>query len=326
MKKNNVYAIMPVLSDDLLQLEQSISSVLNQSYKDFLFIIVDDGNSNATKEFLAKIKDTRVQILVNKKNMGISFSMNKALSVLEDGYVFIFHADDLYSPDRIQLQMKAYTSNPSLDVIGSWQYNFKGKLEKLPKKNWAVRSSAFFINPISNPSSSFKLESIKRNNIVYSPNEPAEDFLFWIDLMKDKSITFLNINKPLLKYSNNKKPLNIMTIEEIKIIHQPSLIGLTSLFELSNITVNEEELLNYFALLNTTLNPMYLDIDLAIRTLNKVKYQIKSQYGLIRSLIIVNRFKSKALIKYYKKSNNTLKYSYHVIIYFAAILANLIFD
>ena len=67
-----ISVIMPTYNTDLEMLKESVESILNQTFRDFEFIIIDDGSTNGTDEYLNGIQDNRVRIIKNLHNIGIT--------------------------------------------------------------------------------------------------------------------------------------------------------------------------------------------------------------------------------------------------------------
>lgn len=292
----NITIILPVFSFNLNQLKNSLNSILNQTFTDYNLLLVDDGNNELIKEYLLSIQDPRMKIIHNESNRGISYSMNKALSIVNDGLIFIFHSDDIYNPKRIETMLK-YFKNEKIDVLGSWQRNEFNILEKLPLYNWAIRGSVAFLNPISNPSSAFRISAVKRNNLKYKPNEPSEDYLFWIELMRDRNVVFQNLKQPLLKYSKRNESI-VYSIEELKQIKASSIFSLRTYIENSQIEWTEAELLNFYGFSRSLLNATDVNFSSALIFYEKIRIYLKNEFGFFKSFIIVNFYKSKAIINY----------------------------
>ena len=97
-------------------LEDSIKSILNQSYIKFEFIIIDDGSSDNSKNIILKFMkiDDRIK-LIKQKNMGLTKSLNKGIKISKGDYIARHDADDISRPERLEIQIKAMINN-SIDL------------------------------------------------------------------------------------------------------------------------------------------------------------------------------------------------------------------
>lgn len=105
-------------------LGQSIKSILNQTYKDFEFIIIDDGSTDNTEEIVRNFKDPRI-IYKKTENKGTSAALNYGLSLANNEWVARIDADDLNIPARLEKQVKFLIENPGYDIVSSWSVYFK---------------------------------------------------------------------------------------------------------------------------------------------------------------------------------------------------------
>lgn len=114
-----ISVIMPV-HNGLPFLKEAVESILNQRFKDFEFIIVEDASTDRSFEYLKSIRDRRVKILKNPKNMGVAKSLNRALKASRGHYIARMDADDINLPQRLQAQLEFMTNHPEVDICGSW--------------------------------------------------------------------------------------------------------------------------------------------------------------------------------------------------------------
>lgn len=111
---------MSVYNEEPEWLIKSIDSILNQTYSKIDFIIVlDNPSNNQLKDILLKYasQDNRIRLLINKKNVGLVKSLNKALQYCQGDYIARMDADDISHPDRLFKQLE-YLQQNSLDLIG----------------------------------------------------------------------------------------------------------------------------------------------------------------------------------------------------------------
>ncbi|MDB3972300.1 glycosyltransferase [Candidatus Thioglobus sp.] len=98
-------------------LEDSIKSILNQSYRDIEFIIINDGSTDCTLEIIKRYQnaDNRI-ILIDQENMGLTKSLNVGLKHVTGDYVARMDADDISTPDRFTLFLKFMRINNNVSI------------------------------------------------------------------------------------------------------------------------------------------------------------------------------------------------------------------
>lgn len=104
----------------------AISSICNQTFNDWEFVICDDGSPDDTWEFLNNEygNDARFVLVKNEKNGGLRVALNTCLKVASADYVVRMDADDYSRPDRLQILYDFVTENPEIDVVGTAMVSF----------------------------------------------------------------------------------------------------------------------------------------------------------------------------------------------------------
>lgn len=92
-------------------ISDSIQSVLNQTYKNWELIIVDDCSSDNTLEVLSKFNDKRIRVIVNEKNSGAALSRNKALKEAKGKWIAFLDSDDLWENNKLEKQINFMKEN-----------------------------------------------------------------------------------------------------------------------------------------------------------------------------------------------------------------------
>ncbi|MEY4463406.1 MAG: hypothetical protein RLZZ81_377 [Pseudomonadota bacterium] len=116
---------------------EAVQSILDQTYKDFEVIIVDDGSSDSTGEIIKNLKDPRIHYYY-QENKGRSNARNKALTLAKGKYITFLDSDDLYLPNKLEIQVNymeknsdvymIYTSAYCIDEIGnSLKHKYEAK-------------------------------------------------------------------------------------------------------------------------------------------------------------------------------------------------------
>lgn len=95
-------------------LDESVKSILEQSYKNFEFIIIDDASTDNSKNMILSYNDRRIKFYENKKNIGLTKSLNKGLNIAQGKYVVRQDADDISLPDRLTKQLDYITKKNAI--------------------------------------------------------------------------------------------------------------------------------------------------------------------------------------------------------------------
>ncbi len=96
----------------------TITSVQNQTFPDWEVIVINDGSTDGTLQVLEQIQDEKIKIY-SYDNGGVSFARNKGINYATGEFITFLDADDLWSPDKLELQLKALQNNPEAGVVYS---------------------------------------------------------------------------------------------------------------------------------------------------------------------------------------------------------------
>lgn len=100
-------------------INQAIDSILNQTYDNFELIITDDGSTDNTLAVLNQYQDSRIKIISDGKNKGISYRLNQQIALAKGRYFVRMDSDDIMFPNRIEKQIEYLEQYPEVDVVGS---------------------------------------------------------------------------------------------------------------------------------------------------------------------------------------------------------------
>lgn len=201
---------MPVYNGEEY-LQETVNSILNQTYTDFDFLIINDGSTDRTLELLKRMEDTRLKVVENTENMGIVKTLNRGLEMISGEYIIRMDADDIARPRRIEKQVKFMDQHPNIAASsGSAVVTRNGKainrltMPRGPKK---VRTELLFKSPLIHPASIIRNDVIKTHGITYRQELKAmEDYGFWQELSFVSNID--NISDSLLKYRDNEQGIS----------------------------------------------------------------------------------------------------------------------
>lgn len=114
-----VTVLMSVFNEERF-LQEALDSILNQTYKDFEFIIINDGSTDKSKEILELYDDKRIRIINNDHNIGLTRSLNLGLELARGEYIARMDANDLSLPTRLEKQVKFLNENTDVVLTGNW--------------------------------------------------------------------------------------------------------------------------------------------------------------------------------------------------------------
>lgn len=199
-----ISVIMPVYKVESY-LEESIISVLEQTYKDFELILVDDGSPDGCPEICDRYaqKDSRVRV-IHKENGGLSSARNAGLSIAQGEYVYMIDSDDSIEPFTLEKALQsAKENNSDLVIVGVCVKNYSsGQLSNmvdLSRKEMVLQKESIADNlPFLINNSMFnyawdklyRRDTIIKNNIWYNSyfDRVCEDTVFLYDLLPYLSI------------------------------------------------------------------------------------------------------------------------------------------
>ena len=119
---STISVIIPAYNaEDTIQ--ETVESVQKQTFQDFELIVIDDGSKDKTLDIIQKIADPRIKCF-SYENGGNSLARNRGISHATGEFVSFIDADDLWTPDKLELQLAALQKHPEASVAYSWTTSF----------------------------------------------------------------------------------------------------------------------------------------------------------------------------------------------------------
>lgn len=155
----SISVIMSVYNEPPYILKQAVDSIINQTFKDFEFIIILDAPDNIQNRELLETyekKDARIRLFINEKNIGLTKSLNRAIKFSTGKYIARMDADDISLPERFEKQ-KQFIEENNLDFVGGFvkTIDFDGKeitpCVKVPVSHKFIKNALRFNNCIFHP-------------------------------------------------------------------------------------------------------------------------------------------------------------------------------
>ena len=170
MIKPKVSVLMPIYNTPLEHLKESIESILNQTFSDFEFLIVNDSPENkALDEFVNNFDDTRIHYFKNDKNQGIEFSTNFLIKQAQGDYLAIFDHDDISLPERLEKEVLFLDENPDYGMVsGQFEvFGVENWTSQNPLKNSEIKELLKTTSCVSHTSLMIRAEILRQNKIRY---------------------------------------------------------------------------------------------------------------------------------------------------------------
>ena len=182
-----VYIVMPAYNADRF-IEAAIRSVMEQTYPNWELLVIDDGSKDNTVEVVQQLcrEDSRIRLLRNEQNMGVAKTRNRGLELCAGQYVALLDSDDLWHPQKLQLQLKLAEETGAALIYCS--YGIMDEQGKSVKGDYLVPEKTDF-------------SAILRENVVgcstvlltpevtaayrFETNYHHEDYVLWLRLLQD---------------------------------------------------------------------------------------------------------------------------------------------
>lgn len=201
-----VSVIMSVYHEQEAWLKGAIDSILNQTFSDFEFIIVNDApgrdiNHKILDEYAKR--DNRIVLIVNRENIGLTRSLNEALKIARGKYIARMDADDISLPFRIEKQCRIMEENERVIVCGTDVRYFGERNwmrhDWIKQENRFIKAQMLWGSCFVHPSVMMRRSVLEENAIRYDAEyKQAQDYRLW-EVLADFG-DFYNIKEVLLHY------------------------------------------------------------------------------------------------------------------------------
>ena len=201
--------IMPVFNGEKT-ISNSIQSVLNQTYKNWELILIDDGSSEQTISIIQSYihQDSRIIFLQNRQNLGVSYTRNKGIAKSSGNWIAFLDSDDQWHPDKLKKQVHVIQKNSDVDLVytGSSFIHPSGKRSEYILQVPKTISYHTLLKQNIISCSSVLIRKKLAQRYPMKRDEMHEDYAVWLQILRDGYYAY-GINEPLLWYqlSNNSK-------------------------------------------------------------------------------------------------------------------------
>lgn len=268
-------------------LREAMDSILNQTWGDFEFIIVNDGSTDNSLQILKEYSDKRIKIITYEENKGVAHARNVGLEHCTSEYVALMDADDIALPERLKLQYEYLMEHREIDGVYAKFRNLDvdGRLIEGEQPNAYynyryVKAIMIFENTVANLTAMFRRQIVEEYQLKYDEScKIASDYRFWIDYLKYGKI--VGIDKVLCYYRlrhhslYNNSPLSVKKESEEQMIkynlrsmgfllsHEEENVLIKVFSTDGSIDCGEELALLYRALLNMARQAKEMQLEFA---------------------------------------------------------------
>lgn len=208
MSASNKYPIVSVVMsvyNGSTFLKEAIDSILNQTFSDFEFIIINDGSTDNSLNIIKSYSDKRIKLIDNVVNKGLIYSLNKGIEEAKGKYIARMDADDISEPERLKCQFDFLELNENIGVLGSDYISFSNKHSKRlhsiisPSE---IKAFLMFSATMCHPTLMIRKSVFLDNQLKYSAfAKHVEDYDLWTKLVLKTD--FENLTEVLLNYRDH---------------------------------------------------------------------------------------------------------------------------
>lgn len=191
---------MPVYNGEKYVAE-AIHSILKQSFENFELLVIDDGSRDSSADIVSQIRDDRIRLIKNEKNLGVAKSLNKLILESQGEFVARMDADDIALPNRFEKQLNYIEENSDISICGSWVKCFgeEDHIFRYPEHHRENRLQLLLAPCFAHPAVMWRKSDFIKNDLKYQEDPPtAEDYDLWVKA--SKKLKLANVQEVLLEY------------------------------------------------------------------------------------------------------------------------------
>ncbi len=218
--------------------EETIQSVLQQTYRDFELLVVDDGSTDDTLERVRAIQDDRIRIAAFPDNVGLAENLNQGLELIDTELVARMDGDDIAEPDWLETGVHILDTMPEVGIcsFGFQFFGTKTSLVRFPEHNEDSKVQMLFGCTVIVPV--FRKSIFTDNHLRYlTETFPAEDYSLWARAYRVAKV--YNVQRTLFHYRTH--PTQISTARREAQIVKSNEVRLQMLEWLSPDFIDEEK-------------------------------------------------------------------------------------
>lgn len=205
----DVTVLLPVYNGEEY-LRETMVSILSQTYKEFEFLIVDDGSTDGTFDIIKSFNDPRIRVLKNPERLKLSGALNRGINEAKGKYIARMDGDDIAFPNRLEKQFLFLEEHPEIGVCGTgiriFGINVQERNDIYPADHKAIKSYSLFDCPFCHPTVMMRKQMFEQYQLYYDGSfYPTEDFELWTRAVN--RFPTANLSEVLLRYRVHDKSM-----------------------------------------------------------------------------------------------------------------------
>ena len=198
-------------------LEKAVDSILAQVCSDFEFLILDDGSTDNTWDILAGFQDSRIRLVKNSENMGLTKALNKGLEMARGEYVARMDADDISLPERLQRQETFLKTNNNVAMVGCGVDVIDESGKKIQKINfptipYLLKWRLLLVNTFAHSAVMFRKDAVIGVGGYSEKLKYAQDYDLWSRICAHWEVA--NIPDVLVQWRFWKEGISVVQAKE----------------------------------------------------------------------------------------------------------------
>jgi len=229
---------MPVYNGER-HIREAIESILNQTYRNIEFIIVDDGSTDNSAAIILSYKDTRIKYYKNKQNLRIVKTLNRAIECSSGDFVARMDADDIARPARIEKQVSYLIAHPEVSLVDTVMEYMDEDGVSLHKINNHITKETDILKTMRE-TNCLGHSSIMTRISIYQQYKyrqiDYEDYDLWLRLINDGKIIH-KLDEPLLLYRTHSASITGQALIANKHFYK---LGISMMFYYRHLSANDK--------------------------------------------------------------------------------------
>ncbi len=196
-------------------LKDAIQSIIDQTFSDYTFLIINDGSTDGSEEIIKGFMDNRICYRKHEINNGLISTLNEGLDLATGTYVVRMDADDVSLPERIEKQVAFMDVNPEIAISGTWLSVINSSdVIAHPATADECEVMLLYNTVLGHPSTILRREDIIKNNLRFDNGALyAEDYKFWAEA-SIKGLKLVNIPDTLVNYRVHSEQVSSLKAEQ----------------------------------------------------------------------------------------------------------------